>query len=176
MSRPDLLVRARAVRLLILDVDGVLTDGSLYFTARGEEMKRFDVRDGHGMRMLSEAGVRIAIVSGRSSEAVARRAEGLGITEVLQGIDDKLAACQALAGRCGLGLENCAALGDDLPDLPLLRRAVLAASVPGAPAPVRAAAHYVTEREGGHGAVREVCEFILNAQGKLDGAVARYLA
>jgi 3-deoxy-D-manno-octulosonate 8-phosphate phosphatase (KDO 8-P phosphatase) len=176
MNGPDLLARARAVRLLILDVDGVLTDGSLYFTARGEEMKRFDVRDGHGMRMLSEAGVRIAIVSGRSSEAVARRAEGLGITEVLQGIDDKLAACQALAGRCGLALENCAALGDDLPDLPLLRRAVLAASVPGAPAPVRAAAHYVTEREGGHGAVREVCEFILNAQGKLDGAVARYLA
>ena len=176
MNGPDLLVRARAVRLLILDVDGVLTDGSLYFTARGEEMKRFDARDGHGMRMLSEAGVRIAIVSGRSSEAVARRAEGLGITEVLQGLEDKLAACQALAGRCGLALENCAALGDDLPDLPVLRRAVLAASVPGAPAPVRAAAHYITEREGGHGAVREVCEFILNAQGKLDGAVARYLA
>jgi len=175
MNRADVLARARAVRLLILDVDGVLTDGSLYFTARGEEMKRFDVRDGHGVRMLIEAGVDVAIVSGRSSEAVVRRAEGLGISEVLQGIDDKLAAVQALLARRGLRLEDCAAAGDDLPDLPVLRRAALAVTVPDAPAPVRAAAHYVTERAGGRGAVREVCEFILDAQGRLDAALARYL-
>ena len=174
--RPDVLARARGVRLLILDVDGVLTDGSLYFTARGEEMKCFDVRDGHGLRMLSDAGVAAAIVSGRRSDAVLRRAEGLGITEVMQGIDDKLAACRSLAERCGLALSACAAMGDDLPDLPVLRHAGLAVAVPAAPAIVRAAAHYITEHQGGRGAVRELCEFILTAQGRMEGALARYLA
>ena len=175
MNGPDVLARARAVRLLILDVDGVLTDGSLYFTAQGEEMKRFDVRDGHGLRMLADAGVPVAIVSGRRSDAVARRAEGLGIDEVIQGIDDKLGACRELAQRHGIVLDQCAAMGDDLPDLPVLRRVIFSASVPGAPAVVRAAAHYVTEREGGRGAVRELCEFILSAQGSLERAVERYL-
>jgi len=175
MNGRDVLARARAVRMLILDVDGVLTDGSLYFTAEGEEMKQFDVRDGHGMRMLAEGGVSVAIVSGRRSDAVLRRAEGLGVTEVIQGIDDKLGACQALARRHGIGLDQCGAMGDDLPDLPVLRHVIFAATVPSAPSMVRASAHFVTASEGGHGAVREVCELILNAQGRLDQALARYL-
>jgi 3-deoxy-D-manno-octulosonate 8-phosphate phosphatase (KDO 8-P phosphatase) len=175
MDGRDLPARARAVRLLILDVDGVLTDGSLYFGAQGEEMKRFDVRDGHGLRMLADAGLSVAIVSGRRSEAVERRAEGLGILAVLQGVTDKLAAGRELAQQLGLRLEECAAAGDDLPDLPLLRRVGLAVTVPGAPAAVRAAAHYVTEREGGRGAVRELSDLLLNAQGRLEGLLARYL-
>jgi 3-deoxy-D-manno-octulosonate 8-phosphate phosphatase (KDO 8-P phosphatase) len=170
------LARARAVRLLILDVDGVLTDGSLYFTGEGEEMKRFDVRDGLGMRMLADEGVSIAIVSGRRSEAVARRAESLGVAEVVQGVNDKLTACQALLARHGAGFGECGAMGDDLPDLPVLRRVVFAAAVPAAPSAVLSAAHYVTGRGGGRGAVRELCEFILNARGGLDRALARYLA
>lgn len=168
--------RARSLKLMAFDVDGVLTDGALHFTDGGEEMKSFHTLDGLGLKLLAGAGVELALITGRSSRAVAKRAAELGITHLFQGADDKLAVLEGLRARLGLALSACGYMGDDLPDLPLLVRCGFAATVPEAPEAVRARAHYVTGRPGGRGAVREVCELILAAQGALDGAVARYLA
>ena len=176
MNTPGLLERARAVRLLVLDVDGVMTDGSLWFGPEGEQVKRFDVRDGQGIRLLIEAGIQVAIVSGRSAAAVERRAESLGITRVVQGAGDKLAVCRELAAAAGLGLDGLGAVGDDLPDLPVLRRVAFAATVPAAPELLRRHAHYVTAAPGGGGAVRELAELLLTAQGRLEAALGRFLA
>jgi 3-deoxy-D-manno-octulosonate 8-phosphate phosphatase (KDO 8-P phosphatase) len=168
--------RARNVRMMIFDVDGVLTDGSLYIAAAGEELKVFNILDGHGLRMLGDSGVQLAILSGRESAAVARRARELGIEHVHQGIAEKLPVFQALCDRSGILPDHCGFVGDDYPDLPVLLRCGFAASVPGAPEAVRSRVHYVTRAAGGRGAVRELCEFVLEAQGNLDAALGRYLA
>ena len=158
--------RARSVRLAIFDVDGVMTDGSLYIGAQGEAFKAFNILDGHGVKMLQAAGVPAAIISGRSSEAVAHRARELGIEHVVQGCADKVAAFDALRARLGLAALDCAFVGDDLPDLPVMQRCGFAVAVPNAVEPVRQAAHYVTRASGGRGAVREFCELVLRARGE----------
>jgi 3-deoxy-D-manno-octulosonate 8-phosphate phosphatase (KDO 8-P phosphatase) len=172
----DVLQRARAVRLLVLDVDGVLTDGRLHFGDGGEMFKSFHAMDGHGIKMLMESGIGVAILSGRRSGAVERRAADLGIVEVVQGAGDKGAELAALLARLGVAAEHCAFMGDDLPDLPAMARCVLAATVPGSPDAVKARSHYVTQRGGGDGAVRELCELIMRAQGTIEAALARYLS
>jgi len=172
---PELRERARGVRLLVLDVDGVLTDGRLYYGDDGVEVKAFHIQDGLGLRMLMASGVQVAIITGRASQAVALRAENLGIAHVYQRVGDKLAAFESLLSRLGLNGAATAAMGDDLPDLSVLRRCGFAACVPEAPLLVRRHAHYVTRRPGGAGAVREVCELLLAAQGTLEARVREYL-
>lgn len=166
--------RARSIRVAIFDVDGVLTDGTLYYADTGEESKAFNVRDGHGMRMLKDSGIALAIITSRTSRCVEARARNLGIDLLFQGASEKQAAFQALLARCRVGAAECAYTGDDVVDLPVMAQCGLAASVPGAPAPVRRLAHYVTRARGGRGAVREVCELILHAQGLLSARVADY--
>lgn len=161
--------RARSVRLAIFDVDGVFTDGTLYIGAAGEAFKAFNILDGHGVKMLQAAGVAAAIISGRSSQAVAVRARELGIDHVVQGAGDKVAAFDRLRGALALEPDACAFVGDDLPDLPVMQRCGLAVAVANAVESVKAAAHYTTRASGGRGAVREFCEFVLRARGQLDG-------
>lgn len=174
MGMQDIYERARNIRVAIFDVDGVLTDGALYYTDTGEEMKAFSVHDGHGMRMLREGGVALAIISSRSSRSLEARARNLGIELLFQGAADKLAAFSELLGRCDIGAEACACVGDDLVDLPVMKRCGLAVAVPDAPALVRRRAQYVTRARGGHGAAREFCEIILHAQGSLTARLAHY--
>ena len=167
----DLAARARAVRLAIFDVDGVLTDGTLWIGPQGEAFKAFNILDGHGLKMLQAAGVATAILSGRKSEAVARRATELAIAHVVQGADDKLAAFERLLGEAGVTPEACAFVGDDLPDLMVMQRCGFAVAVANAVEAVKRSAHYVTNASGGRGAVREFCELVLRARGQLaDGA------
>ena len=170
-----LLQRAKAVRLAIFDVDGVLTDGRLYFLADGSEFKTFNTLDGHGIKMLIASGVQTAIISGRSSPVVERRAANLGIQHLIQGREDKLVALEQLLGELGLGYEEVAYLGDDLPDLPVIRRVGLGMAVASADAFVRQHAHGITCAAGGAGAAREFCELIMRAQGTLEQAQAAYL-
>ncbi len=159
-----LLERARAIQLLVLDVDGVLTDGRLYLSAHGEEFKVFHVRDGSGLVALRKAGIDIAIISGRDSPAVQRRADELGIRHVRQGVADKAAVLDELLRETGAKLEEVACVGDDTPDVPILRKARLAVAVADAHAAAIAAAHLVTQAKGGRGAVREVCDLLLEAR------------
>ena len=147
--------RAPAVELLVLDVDGVLTDGRLYLGARGEALKAFHVRDGHGIKLLREKGIEVAVISGRRSAAVARRCRELGVRHLRQGVRDKRAALDELCAALALSLRSCAAVGDDTPDVPLLRAVGLAFAVADAHPQARAAAHHVTRLAGGCGAVRE---------------------
>ena len=166
--------RAKRVRLAIFDVDGVLTDGALTFAGSGEELKAFSVLDGHGMKLLQESGVTLAIITSRSSRAVEERMKNLGIGLVFQGAGDKLAAFEALLARENVSAEAAAYIGDDLQDLPVMRRCALAASVPHAPLLVRRHAHYVTRAPGGCGAARELAELILYAQGALVARLATF--
>ena len=152
------------IRLLVLDVDGVLTDGRLYYGPVGEQHKVFHVRDGYGIKALQAAGVTVAVISGRNSRAVARRCADLGIGEVAQGIDDKAAAFEALLARLGVAAADCACIGDDTPDVPLMKRVGFAIAVADAHADARAAAHRRTRLPGGHGAVREACDWLLAAR------------
>jgi len=170
----DIYERARKIRVAIFDVDGVLTDGALYYADSGEELKAFSVHDGHGMKMLRESGVTLAIISSRSSRSLEARARNLGIELLYQGAADKLAAFGELLGRCGTGAEACAYVGDDLVDLPVMKRCGLAVAVPDAPALVRQQAQYVTRARGGRGAAREFCEIILHAQGSLAARRVNY--
>ena len=170
-SAPDALARARRVRLMIFDVDGVLTDGRLWYGPAGEELKAFHSFDGHGMKMLASAGIACAVLSGRRSGAVAARCGELGIGHVLQGIDDKLATYQELLGRVGLDPGETGFMGDELVDLPVLERCGFACAPSEAREPVRSCAHYVASTPAGYGAAREVCEFILQAHGKLERAL-----
>jgi 3-deoxy-D-manno-octulosonate 8-phosphate phosphatase (KDO 8-P phosphatase) len=152
------------IRLLVLDVDGVLTDGRLYFGARGEALKAFHVRDGYGLAVLRRAGVQVAVISGRRSSAVAARCRELGVRHVLQGVSDKAAAFARLRARLGLSGAQCACVGDDLPDLPLMRAAGVSFAVADAHREVRRAADVVTRERGGLGAVREVCDYLLSSR------------
>ncbi|MGQ5522478.1 3-deoxy-manno-octulosonate-8-phosphatase KdsC [Chitinimonas sp. PSY-7] len=171
-----MLERAQTVRLMIFDVDGVMTDGSLYYTDAGEEMKAFNSLDGHGLKMLKQSGVQLAIITGRQSKLVEHRARNLGIDHLIQGAHDKRASFEALLDKLGFTADQCGYMGDDVIDLPVMRRAHFAIAVPDSPTVVRQHAHYVTGARGGHGAVREACEVIMQAQGTLDAQLAAYLA
>lgn len=171
----DVVARAKQIRLAAFDVDGVLTDGSLYYTDAGEEFKAFNAQDGHGIKMLQESGVGIAIITSRTSKVVENRARNLGIAHLYQGVENKRDAMEALLKRLGLTWAMASYMGDDVIDLPVLRRCGFAACVPEAPALVRQNAHYVTRAGGGRGAVREFTEFVMHAQGALDAVLARYL-
>lgn len=176
LADPAVSSRAASLRLLVIDVDGVLTDGGLFYGADGESLKRFNVLDGHGIKLLQQAGVAVAIISARKSPIVERRAADLGIAHLFQGVHDKLSAFNSLLAHTGLAAADCGFIGDDVIDLPVLLRVGFAASVPQGHPEVRARAHYVTQASGGHGAVRELCDFILRAQGKYEAALAPYLA
>ncbi len=170
------LNNAKSIRLIAFDVDGIMTDGGLYLSDSGEEIKRFNSLDGHGLKMLKASGVELAIITGRRSRCVELRAQNLGIAHLYQGVEDKLATMQALLSKLGLAFDVAAYMGDDVVDLPVMRRSALAVTVPEAPQVVRDHAHYVSQRNGGHGAVREVCELLMAAQGTLDAQLAPYLA
>lgn len=171
----DLQKRAKAIKLAIFDVDGVLTDGRLYFLTDGSEFKTFNTLDGQGIKMLINSGVRTAIISGRSTPVVEKRANNLGIQHLYQGREDKLVVLDELLGELGLNYAQVAYLGDDLPDLPVIRRVGLGMAVANAAGFVRQHAHGVTEARGGEGAAREFCELIMRAQGSLDAALDAYL-
>ncbi|MBC3927138.1 MULTISPECIES: HAD family hydrolase [Undibacterium] len=172
----DASTRAAKIRLMIFDVDGILTDGSLHFGADGEALKTFNVLDGQGIRLLQNAGIATAIISARQSPIVARRAADLGITHVRQGIHDKKTAFLQLLNELSIPADECGFIGDDVIDLPVLTRVGFAASVPNGHAEVRQRVHHVTTASGGKGAAREVCDFILRAQNKYDSVLAEYLA
>ncbi|HEV8674162.1 MAG TPA: HAD hydrolase family protein [Methylomirabilota bacterium] len=165
-GRAPSTARLRRIRLLVLDVDGVLTDGGLYYGPDGAEWKRFDVRDGLALARAVAAGLPIAIVSSRKSDAVARRCAELGLTEVHQAAADKLAVYESLRARLGCRDAEVAGMGDDLADLPLLRRVGMAIAPADAVAEVRRAADWVSRAPGGRGAVREVIEALLRARGR----------
>ncbi|MFH7320678.1 KdsC family phosphatase [Desulfurivibrio sp. D14AmB] len=168
------LPRAREISLLLLDVDGVMTDASILYTDSGTEFKAFSTRDGLGIRLLQEAGVEVGVITARSSEAVRRRAADLGLTHVVQGARDKLVAYERILREQNLQPAQVAYMGDDWLDLPLLVRVGLAATVADAVAEVKAVAHYVTRQPGGRGAVRELCELLIEARGGHEQLLARY--
>jgi 3-deoxy-D-manno-octulosonate 8-phosphate phosphatase (KDO 8-P phosphatase) len=149
------------IRLLVLDVDGVMTDGRLYFGPRGEALKQFHVRDGVGIKQVAEAGIQVAVISGRNSRMVAVRCRELDVEHVHQGAKDKVAELDKLCRRLKIQPSACACVGDDLPDIPLMRKVALAFAVADAHPEARHAAHLVTKLPGGHGAVREVCDYLL---------------
>ena len=168
--------RAARVRLLLLDCDGVLTDGRITPVAGGDELKSFHTRDGHGLVMLHRAGLRSGIISGRTSQAVEWRAHDLGVAFVRQGAFNKVEVFEDVLGAADVEESEVCFVGDDVVDIPLMRRCGLAVAVADATPDVRAAAHYVTGLPGGFGAVREVCELILKAQGRWEELMRRYLA
>jgi 3-deoxy-D-manno-octulosonate 8-phosphate phosphatase (KDO 8-P phosphatase) len=177
-SQPSLLKvveKAKKLKLLILDVDGVLTDGKLFFDNEGNEYKTFHARDGHGIKLLRQTGVEVAVISGRKSSAVALRMKNLGIEHVYQGHEDKLAAFHEIIEKTGISPEQTAHVGDDLLDLPIMIRVGLAIAVCDANFAVKQRADWCTTLPGGHGAVREVCDFIMQAQGRFDEVVSAYL-
>jgi 3-deoxy-D-manno-octulosonate 8-phosphate phosphatase (KDO 8-P phosphatase) len=171
----EALHKAREIKLLVLDVDGVLTDGRLWYDNSGEELKAFDIQDGLGIKLLMRSGVDVGIITGRRSALVARRARELGIRHVVQGREDKLVALRTLAEELAVPLEEIAYMGDDLPDLSAIRAVGLGIAVANARPVVAEHASYKTARSGGDGAVREICELILQAHGKLDAVIEHYL-
>ncbi len=167
--------RSKLIRLIAFDVDGVMTDGGLYYSDSGEEFKRYNSLDGQGLKMLRASGVEIAIITGRTSRCVEARTKNLGIAHLYQGVENKLDAMVDLLKKLNLPRDAAAYMGDDVVDLTVMRHVGLAISVPESPLLVRKHSHYVTQRSGGHGAVREVCELIMSAQGTLDIQLAPYL-
>jgi 3-deoxy-D-manno-octulosonate 8-phosphate phosphatase (KDO 8-P phosphatase) len=172
----DHIRRAAAIKVLILDVDGVLTDGSLTYGPDGEVTKTFNVLDGLGIELLQKTGVAVAIISARKSPVVVRRAADLKIMHVYQGTHDKRIAFADLLAVTGASAEQCGYIGDDVIDLPLLRKVGFAVTVPSGHPEVQHRAHYVTKANGGRGAVREVCDMVMRAQGHYDAALAPYFA
>lgn len=170
-----MLSRAKLIRLVAFDVDGVMTDGGLYLSDSGEEFKRFNSLDGHGIKMLRATGVEVAIITGRTSRCVELRAQNLGITHVYQGVERKLDAMVDLLNKLKLSRDAAAFMGDDVVDLCVMRHVGLSISVPDSPRLVREHSDYVTQLRGGHGAVREACELVMSAQGTLDAQLAHYL-
>lgn len=165
LADPRLVERLRGIRLLALDVDGVLTDGRLHFQSDGIEIKDFHTLDGHGLKLLKRVGIEVALITGRDSPIVSHRASALGISHVHQGVEMKYPVLLALCNQLGIALHQAAYCGDDLPDLGAIRHAGVGISVPGAPAYIRDDADWVTQRPGGQGAVREICDTLLEAQG-----------
>jgi 3-deoxy-D-manno-octulosonate 8-phosphate phosphatase (KDO 8-P phosphatase) len=166
---------ARPVQVVVFDVDGVLTDGSLFLGDDGQEYKAFNSRDGHGMVMLRESGVTLAVITGRRSEVVRIRMESLGVEHVYQGRRNKLPAYEQLKQQLGIDDTQVAYVGDDVVDLPVMRQVGFAVAVADAHPLVLEHAHWRTPSPGGRGAARDVCEFVLRAQGKLDAMLAAYL-
>jgi 3-deoxy-D-manno-octulosonate 8-phosphate phosphatase (KDO 8-P phosphatase) len=170
----DALARAAAVRLMAFDVDGTLTDGGLHIGPSGETSKRFSVRDGFGLVMLREAGIRVALVTGRDSPIVAQRARELRIDTVLQGVADKAAAMRELCAQAGLAPSRAGFMGDDWPDLPAMLAVGFAATLADAAPELRRVAHWTARAPAGAGAARELAEHLLRAQGLFDGALGRF--
>jgi 3-deoxy-D-manno-octulosonate 8-phosphate phosphatase (KDO 8-P phosphatase) len=172
---PETILRkAAGIRLLALDVDGIMTDGRLYFTASGDEMKGFNILDGLGMKQVMAAGIELAVITGRRSPLTEKRMNDLGIANLMQGREDKKVALMELADRLTLAPEAIAYMGDDLPDLPAILYAGLGATVPNGHWAVRESADLCTASAGGQGAVRELCDLLLLAQGKLDATLLPY--
>jgi len=174
-ASPDALERARRVKLMLFDVDGVLTDGKLWYGPTGEEMKSFHSFDGLGLQLLAQSGVRLALLSGRKSPAVAMRAAELGVEHVLLGIEEKAEAYEALLRRLGMQSRDAGFMGDDLVDVQVMIRCGFACTVREAPEEVRKRVHYVAATAAGAGAAREVCEYVMRAQGTLQAVMDRYL-
>lgn len=171
----NLLEKAKKIRLVIFDVDGVLTSGTLIYGPQGSEYKNFSIYDGMGIRLLQKAGIVTAIITAKTSSGVARRVQDLEIQHYYHGQEDKVIAYEELKQKLGLTDEQIAYIGDDLPDLPVLRRVGLAVSVPNAPEIIRKHTHWTTTQPGGKGAARELCETILQAQGLLEQVLLPYL-
>lgn len=171
-----LLLRAQDVRVAFFDVDGVLTDGGLYFGPDGEALKRFHTLDGHGMKLLRQAGIEPAVVTGRDSPALRTRLDALGVRHVRYGTEDKRPAAQSILDEVGLGWGQAAGIGDDWPDLPVLGACAFSAAPPAAHAEVLARVHYITRAAGGHGAAREFCDLLLVASGRYAGLLGRACA
>ncbi len=171
----NILERAAAIRVVVFDVDGVLTDGSLFLGDDGQEYKAFHSRDGHGMKMLQASGVDIAIITGRTSKVVEHRMDNLGIRYIYQGQLEKLPAFEELTEKLSIDPEQAAYVGDDIVDLPVMRRSGLAIAVQDAHPLVKEHAHWCTPSAGGRGAARDVCELIMRARGTLDEQLGRYL-
>lgn len=168
--------KAARLRLMAFDVDGVLTDGGLFFTPGGDEIKCFSSLDGHGLKMLMESGVEVAIITGRQSPMVELRAKNLGVARLYQGVADKRAVLRELRAQLGLDAHQCGYMGDDVVDLPILRDCGFSATVADGHDFVKQHVDYVAGKGGGRGAVREVCDFILHSQDKLDAMLKAYLA
>lgn len=166
--------RAVPIKMFLLDVDGVLTDGKLYFSNQGEELKTFNIQDGLGIKFLQRNGIQVGIVTGRTSGIVARRAQDLGIKIVVQGREDKLVAIKELIDEHRIQLSEVAYMGDDLPDLSAISAVGLGMTVANGVADVKKAAHWISQHKGGHGAVREACEMILSSQGKWSQLLQTY--
>lgn len=175
MFAPELLLQAQGVRVAFFDVDGVLTDGGLYLSEQGEQLKRFNTLDGHGLKMLQKAGITPAVITGRDSPVLRARLQALGIVHVHFGTEDKRPAAEQTLQALGLAWAQAAAIGDDWPDLPVLRRAALGCAPAQAHIEVRAQAHYITAAAGGAGAAREFCDLLLVASGRYAGLLEEYL-
>jgi 3-deoxy-D-manno-octulosonate 8-phosphate phosphatase (KDO 8-P phosphatase) len=174
MVSTDVLNRAKTIKLVIFDVDGVMTDGGLTIGDDGQEYKTFNTQDGLGMKLLKASGVEMAIITGRTSNVVKQRSESTGVAHFYQGVDDKLVAFHDLIAKLNMKPEQVAFMGDDVVDMPPMLRCGFAVSVPAAPESVKSRAHYVTVREGGRGAVRELCELIMQAQGTFEAQMASF--
>jgi 3-deoxy-D-manno-octulosonate 8-phosphate phosphatase (KDO 8-P phosphatase) len=172
---PELLLKAQGIRAAIFDVDGVLTDGCIHISERGEEFKSFNTLDGHGLKLLAQGGITPVVITGRDSPAVRRRVADLGIAHAVYGVQDKLAAAQAVMATLQLGWDVLAVMGDDWPDLPLMTRAAFACAPANAHVEVRAVAQHVTCAAGGHGAARECCDVLLAASGRYAGLLNGHL-
>jgi 3-deoxy-D-manno-octulosonate 8-phosphate phosphatase (KDO 8-P phosphatase) len=175
LETSDIDARARRIKILLMDCDGVLTDGRLWLMADGDEQKTFHARDGQGISLFQRAGMKTGIITGRTSSAVERRAQDLKMSYVRQQAKDKIKALDEILAEAGVSADECAYLGDDVADIPVMRRIGLAVAVADAVPETKQAAHYVTELKGGDGAVREVCDLILKAQGKWDEVMKRFL-
>ena len=173
---PELLLKAQNIRVAFFDVDGVLTDGGLYLTEQGETIKRFNTLDGHGLKMLQKAGITPAVITGRDSPALRVRLKALGITHAHFGTEEKVPAAEITLRALGLDWAAAAAIGDDWPDLPVMRRSAFSSAPPDAHVEVRARAHHVTQARGGHGAAREFCDLLLVASGRYASLLADYAA
>lgn len=173
---PDIDARAKRIKLLLMDCDGVLTDGRLWLMADGDEQKAFHARDGQGISLCHHAGLKTGIITGRTSSAVERRAQELKMSYVRQEAKDKIKALDEILAEAGVSANECAYIGDDVADIPVMQRVALAVAVADAVPETKQAAHYVTELKGGHGAVREVCDLVLKAQGKWDEVIKRFLS
>ncbi len=174
LTSEQVLARAKAIKLVIFDVDGVMTDGGLTIGDDGQEYKTFNTQDGLGMKLLKASGVQMAIITGRTSNVVKQRSESTGVAYFYQGVDDKLVAYFDLIAKLNMMPEQTAFMGDDVVDLPPMLRCGLSVSVPAAPESVKQRAHYVTKKEGGHGAVRELCELIMQAQDTFEAQMAPF--
>lgn len=172
---PDIVAKARRIKMLVLDVDGVLSDGKLYFTNKGDEIKAFNSLDGHGIKMLQKSGVKVAVITGRTSRIVETRTKALGIEHLIQGREDKLTALEELREKLPIHHQHIAHMGDDYPDLPLIKKLGLGMTVANGHWVIKQHAHWQSQYNGGEGAVREACDFIMLAQGKFNDALEPYL-